>query len=203
MKNLFCLVIFCLCFTLFSAEYKYVKPVKALISVIEKDNCYYISGCFAREKRFSKAFNKQHERKYVMLFAENALMRFLNKKDIKSISFQAAQIKSNISTAKDDENISFTYVIPVQNCKFEYVAKPVVASETAPTPAPAGKDSVHTAEKNKSETSIDNNDKQNIVFEIASPEEIFNDSWKAPSAIEQNHKDNVDKIISDFNKVNI
>lgn len=44
---------------------------------------------------------------------------------------------------------------------------------------------------------------ETVIFEIASPEEVFDNSWKSISSLEKNQKEIIDQLILKFNEKNL
>ena len=217
-KKILSLLFICIAISVFSSEFKYTKPVKALVKISVTENEYCVTGLFEREKKFSTAVNHARERKYVRLFAENALIRHLKKNEnVNTVSFSGADITSNLTSAGPDEKISFKYVVPFTGCKIKRNQTPSAASSLSgelPKDAPASEKqepSDNDNETDEEKTSrekfpVDKSDKdhdqdaESVTFEIASPQTVFDASWKLSDDIKIKSKQNIDQLISDFEK---
>lgn len=199
-------------------EVKYTKPVKAWITITDTDKEYVISGLFARETRFTAAVNRERERKYIRLLAENSLMRFLKQMKKEAVTFSGAQITSNLTSAGPDEKISFKYVILKSNCKtFSAPKEPAVTAESSTetgksataaqenTPSKsAEQDTEQVASTAPAETSeesrSDLSDSEPMIFEIATAQEIFDASWRIAREKELQSQSRFNRLIGDFEK---
>ena len=206
---------FCLAISVFASEFKYTKPVKALVKVSVTENEYCVTGLFEREKMFSTAVNHAREKKYIRLFAENALIRYLKKNEnMNSVSFSGADISSNLTTAGPDEKISFKYVVPFAGCKITRNQPRTAASSSGAVTKDAPASEVRNppddnAKTDKEKTSGDkcpadksdkDQDTEAVTFEIASPQTVFDASWKLSDDIKIKSQQNINQLISDFEK---
>lgn len=205
LKYLLTTLSFCLAISGFCLEFKYTKPVKALVKVAIEENKYCVTGVFERETRFSASFNRARERKYVRLLAENALLRFLKAREkIDSIEISGAEISSNLVEAKPNEKIWFRYLVSASAVKPGVRLNPKPASgklSATPeesSPAPSESKSVDN-EGNK--VKQDGQEEDKISFEIASPETVFDSSWTLLGHAESESRQNINRITSDFEKM--
>ena len=266
LKHLLLLAAISTAFVSSAFEVRYTKPVKALVTVSTVGGEYVVSGLLEHETRFSAAVNRERERKYIRLLAENSLMRFLKEEGVAGISFSGASISSNRTSVSLDEKISFKYVIPKANCKKVYksdltatgataekapaptataptaaaaekapaptatapaaaaaekapaptaTAPTAAAAEKAPAPsetapaaaaaekAPAPSTAQQSADRadNSAATQETSDDEVDAVqFEIASPDVIFDSSWRITADKEADIRNHFDKLIQDFER---
>ena len=191
-----------------------------MVKVSVTENEYCVTGLFEREKMFSTAVNHARERKYVRLFAENALIRHLKKNEnVISVSFSGADITSNLTTAKPDEKISFKYVVPFSGCQIKRNQSRTAASASGSVKDLPASDKQNPPDANDEDDEEDDNneddetsrnkftadsnkeqDAEEVTFEIASPQTVFDASWKLSDNIKIKSQQNIDQLISDFEK---